>query len=62
VNALVIGDRPEEYADAVINLLEDANRYTCISTATSAASRRYTLENMVENFAEGIVRCLEMSR
>jgi L-malate glycosyltransferase len=62
VNALIAGDRPEEYAGAVINLLEDANRYACISRAASAASRRYTLENMVGNFAEGIVHCLEISR
>ncbi|MCZ7562818.1 MAG: glycosyltransferase [Burkholderiales bacterium] len=57
-NGFVCPDDPDAYADAVIGLLRDADAYAAVCAAASEAGRRYTLDNMVDNFVRGIRACL----
>jgi glycosyltransferase involved in cell wall biosynthesis len=49
---------PQAYAQAVIELLDDQTQYAKSREAAIAASKKYTIENMVMNFADGIEACL----
>jgi len=57
-NGLVVAGGVAEYADAVVDLLQDAPRFEAMRSATLESASRYTLDNMVENFCDGIERCL----
>lgn len=61
-NGFVVSDDPATYADAVIGLLQDDERYAALCAAAAAASRRYTLDNMVDNFVQGILASLRGNR
>jgi len=61
-NGLVVTGNADVYADAIIALLQDPARYALLQARGLADAQRYTLQNMVENFAEGIERCLRMAR
>lgn len=57
---LVIDDeRPEVYADAVTALMGDEARLQAMRSACLEAAGRYTLDNMVSNFARGVLDCLD---
>lgn len=58
-NGLLTSDTALEYANAVIQLLLDNDAWDKMSKAAATAAEHYTVENMVHNFAEGLVRCLE---
>ncbi|MGB8337961.1 MAG: glycosyltransferase family 4 protein [Burkholderiales bacterium] len=49
---------PQAYAQTVIDLLADKERYARSREAAFKASRKYTLDNMVQRFADGIEACL----
>lgn len=57
-NGLMVSGSAEQYASAVIRLLSDKTAYETMRTNALADAKRYTLDNMVERFAEGIERCL----
>ncbi|MEM1113538.1 MAG: glycosyltransferase family 4 protein [Pseudomonadota bacterium] len=60
VNGLLVdSDEARAYADAVIELLGDSEYLRRIAAAALASGRRYTLDNMVQAFADGINACLE---
>lgn len=61
-NGLVINGDADMYADAIIALLQNPARYAQLQARGLADAQRYTLQNMVEHFAEGIERCLQMER
>lgn len=62
VNGLVTAGEVPVYAQAVSELLRDPLRHEAICRAAAEAAQRYTLNNMVERFVDGIVRCLELPR
>ena len=58
VNGLnVLGGCPE-YSRAVIDLLSDAAYFERVRQASAVSAEKFTLKNMVENFVNGIERCL----
>jgi len=61
-NGLVVKGDAGAYADAIIDLLQNPSRYAQLQAGALAGAQRYTLQNMVENFANGIERCLMMDR
>lgn len=52
---------PAKYAEAVVACLHDSASLARMSEAARAASRCYGLEPMVENFAHGVLACLNQS-
>lgn len=61
-NGLVIKGDAGSYADAIIDLFQSPSRYVQLQTKVLASAQRYTLQNMVQNFADGIELCLLMER
>ncbi len=59
VNGFVLPDDFAGYADAVVGLLQDKARYEIVREAALDSAKKYTLDNMVSNFVEGIENCLE---
>jgi len=60
INGIVVdGDTVNDYAAAVINLLNDDISRNEISSACLASAEHYTVENMVNNFSTGIIDCLK---
>lgn len=62
VNGLVVQGEAARYADAVIALFNDRARLEAVKQAALRDARRYTLDNMVSRFADGIERCVSMPR
>lgn len=61
-NAFVTADSAEEYAETVLRLLSDPARVSRVKAAALADAERYTLENMVQNFTDGIAQCLAVAK
>ena len=59
VNGFLINDTVADYADAVIMLLRDPVHCNAVSQAARSDGEKYSVENMAENFVNGIARCLE---
>lgn len=57
-NALVLPDDADAYGDAVITLLRDDARRDRLRQGALASAQRYSIEAMVHNFSEGVIRCL----
>jgi L-malate glycosyltransferase len=58
VNGIITADDIEHYSERIIRLLnEDENRHVLAANAC-AASAQYSIENMAENFVNGITECL----
>jgi len=58
VNGIMTGDSVEEYAQAILDLIADPLRLQQYRSAALADADVYTLDNMVSQFVDGIVRCL----
>ncbi len=61
-NGLVVHGGAGRYAGAVVALFTDRARLDAIKQAALRDARHYTLDNMVERFADGIERCLGMRK
>lgn len=61
INGYILQDDPVEYAKSVISLLSDPVRYEKVSLAAFESGKVYTLQNMAENFVDGIEKCLRKS-
>ncbi len=57
-NGVYAGETPEAYSCAVLEVIQDTGRLQKMKQAALADSDRYTLQNMVNHFADGIERCL----
>lgn len=57
-NGYLTEDNAKSYGDAVVDLLVDERLYNRISTAAKESAKEYTLDNMVKNFVDGIVKYL----
>lgn len=62
VNGLVVCGEADVYAKAVVALLNDRTKLDAIKQAALNDARHYTLDNMVERFADGIARCVAMPK
>lgn len=62
VNGLVVRGEASRYADAVIALFNDRAKLEAIKQAALRDARRYTLDNMVNQFADGIARCVSLPK
>lgn len=60
VNGLVVNGGADAYAKAVIELLREKDRLAALKQAALLDARSFTLNNMVNRFADGIERCLAM--
>lgn len=58
VNGLMVAGDAAAYGDAIVELLNDTPRYAALRQGALAGAERYTLDNMVNNFVDGIERCL----
>ena len=61
-NGFATGDSTEEYAETVLRLLRDPAHFSRVKAAALADAERYTLDNMVQRFTDGIVQCLAASK
>jgi hypothetical protein len=48
----------DDFAAGVIRVIQDQQLHALLSEGCLASAIEYTLENMVENFADGIRHCL----
>lgn len=62
VNGLVVRGGPESYADAVVGLFEVPHQLRAVKEAALEAAQRYTLNRMVEQFAAGMARCVNLPK
>ncbi len=62
VNGLMVADDPQAFADTVSRVLQDEKRLTALREGCRAAAARYTVENMVANFTDGVMACLEQGK
>lgn len=58
-NGLIVSGTAENYARAVLDLLADTDRYRQICERAREDATRFSLDDMVSRFVEGIVRCLD---
>lgn len=58
VNGWVSQHDPQAYADATIDILRDPQRLAGLSAGAAASGHEFGIENMVRNFREGILACL----
>lgn len=58
VNGLMVHGGPERYAETVLQILSDVSRLDFLKRMALIDSKRYTLDNMVNRFVEGIELCL----
>lgn len=62
VNGLMTANDLQGYVDACVRLLQDPGELNRLRTGCEASAREYTVENMAQRFADGIVHCLETPR
>lgn len=62
VNGVITAHVTRNYADAVVEYLHAPSRQSTMRDACALSARKYTLENMVRNFAAGVLQCLESPR
>ena len=62
INGFMTGDSVAEYSDSVVSLIKNPERYKQVSVAAIKVSSQYSVENMADNFAEGISRALMISK
>ena len=58
VNGLITDDSVDAYADRVISLFQQHQNRRILSMNAAAAAQQYSIENMAENFVNGIAECL----
>lgn len=51
---------PRAYADVILRLIRDKDLYARVKQGAMKSGKRYTIENMVQNFANGIETCLAL--
>ena len=59
VNGFFTDPNPQAFADAISKLITDKDLYQRIRAGASLAGQTYTMDNMVQHFANGIEQCLQ---
>jgi glycosyltransferase involved in cell wall biosynthesis len=62
VNGLMTPNDLQSYVNACVRLLQDPGESNRLRAGCEASAREYTVENMAQSFADGIVHCLETPR
>ncbi len=62
VNGLMTANDMKSYVDACVRLLRDARELEDLRAGCAASACEYTVENMAQRFADGIMCCLEAPR
>ena len=62
VNGLITPGDADSYASAVLSLLHDPALLAQIQGNAKASAKQYTLDEMVQRFLDGILRCLRRPR
>ena len=62
VNGIITADNVDAYFDRVIRLLKDDRDRALLAANALAAGQQYSIENMAENFVNGIAECLARRR
>lgn len=57
-NGVMTEDSMPAYVEAVSRLLRDDDMVQTLKSGCASSARRYTVENMAENFANGVEQCL----
>lgn len=57
-NGFVVADDAQAYAQTVLQLLDNPSQLERVRAAAAEDARRYTLDNMVKRFVDGIEACL----
>jgi len=58
-NGLMVKDDLNEYATVVINTLLSSGKLLSLKKGCVNSAQKYTLDNMVDNYTNGIIRCLD---
>jgi glycosyltransferase involved in cell wall biosynthesis len=61
VNGVITEDSVERYAYDVSQLMQEDARREKLVEGCKIAAKKYTLDHMVHNYAEGILKCLHLS-
>ena len=59
INGIMTEENVETYANAVLNLINDNKALLEFKTKSLASADHYSLENMVNNFVDGIKMCFK---
>lgn len=62
INGVMTADDLNAYVEAGVRLLRNAQELERLRAGCVTAAREYTVENMAQRFADGVVRCLETPR
>jgi glycosyltransferase involved in cell wall biosynthesis len=62
INGVMTADDLDAYVEASVRLLRDAQALDSLRRGCVASALEYTVENMAQRFADGVVRCLEAPR
>lgn len=62
INGVMTDFSVPEYADAIVRYLSNEAALETLRRGCAESARLYTLENMVDNFADGIKKCLGLDR
>jgi len=60
-NGIMTDNSMESYAAAVVDFFRSADRQRHLRDGCRSSAKRYSLENMIANFTDGIKRCLDAS-
>ena len=60
-NGLLLDDTAEAFADGMLRLLREPELAVRLRSGAAASARRYSIETMADNFAEGVRACLSRS-
>ncbi|MBK9346598.1 MAG: glycosyltransferase family 4 protein [Burkholderiales bacterium] len=58
INGLAVAGNAREYADRIMQIWEDRVVYDRMCATAAQSAKRYTLTNMVTQFADGVEKCL----
>lgn len=58
INGMITPHEPLRYASSVIDILTNASLHSRLIEGAASDAKRYTLDAMVENFKNGILKCL----
>ena len=62
VNGIMTANDVSAYSAAVVDLLRNEEKQSRLRAGCHVSAEKYTLENMVQRFAEGITNCLQAPR
>jgi len=60
INGRITENSTKAYADSVIQILSDSDLHQKLVEGAHESLKHYTLQNMVKNFSEGVLKCLKV--